>query len=205
MRKYPSAKDLAKITKPGRYAAGHGLYLQVGPNGRSWVFRYRSGEKSTLMGMGSCDYVTLQEARDKSIDAQRQRLNGLDPLTEKRRAKVQRARPASVTFADAARQYIIAHEDSWRGDESRRQWQSSLNNYAFPTLGAMSVAEIETRHILASLEPIWRTIPETARRVRNRIELVLDFATAHEMRRGDNPARRPAAGEWQEAPCSGPP
>jgi Arm DNA-binding domain len=81
MRRYPSAKDLAKITKPGRYAVGHGAYLQIAVGGtRSWLFRYRVDDKQHHMGLGSCDYVTLQEARDKAIDAQRQRLNGVDPL-----------------------------------------------------------------------------------------------------------------------------
>ena len=81
MRRYPSAKDLAKIRKPGRYAVGHGAYLQVAAGGtRSWLFRYRLNEKQHHMGLGSCEYVSLQEARHKAWEAQRQRLMGVDPL-----------------------------------------------------------------------------------------------------------------------------
>jgi len=80
MRRYPSAKDLAKITKPGRYAVGHGAYLQIANGGtRSWLFRYRVNDKQHHMGLGSCEYVSLQEARQRAWEAQRQRLNGVDP------------------------------------------------------------------------------------------------------------------------------
>src|SRR5262245_39369705 len=108
MRKYYSAKDLAKITKPGRYAVGYGAYLQIANAGtRSWILRYRSGPKCTSMGLGSCEYVSLQEAREKAWQAQRQRLNGVDPLAAKREARA--ARMPSITtktFAEAAREYL---------------------------------------------------------------------------------------------------
>jgi integrase len=191
MRRYPSAKDLAKITKPGRYAIGHGAYMQIGAGGgRSWLFRYRVGDEQHHMGLGSCDYVTLQEARDKAIDAQRQRLQGIDPLTAKCEARA--AHMPSVTtktFSDAAREYLVAHESGWRGNRSRVQWQHCLKKHILPNLGRKPVNTITTADVLATLSPIWTTIPETARRARNRIELILDFATAHEWRRGDNPAR----------------
>jgi hypothetical protein len=80
MRHYLSAKDLGRITKPGRYAVGHGAYLQISEWGtRAWIFRYRAGERQYHMGMGSCEYVSLQEARQKAWEAQRLRLNGIDP------------------------------------------------------------------------------------------------------------------------------
>jgi integrase len=191
MRRYPSAKDLAKVTKPGRYAVGHGAYLQIAIGGtRSWLFRYRVGDEQHHMGLGSCEYVSLQEARQKAWEAQRQRLNGVDPLEAKREARAARTPSATTkTFAEAAREYLIAHEAGWRGDHSRKQWQHSLTKHILPTLGRKPVNAITTQDALAVLEPIWATIPETARRVRNRIELILDFATAHEWRRGDNPAR----------------
>jgi Arm DNA-binding domain len=191
MRRYPSAKDLAKISKPGRYAVGHGCYLQIAERGtRSWLLRYRNGDKATSMGLGSCEYVSLQEAREKAWDAQRQRLNGVDPLEAKREARAARTPPTTTkTFADAAREYLKVHEAGWRGDHSRKQWQHSLTKHILPTLGRKSVNAITTQDALAVLQPIWEAIPETARRVRNRIELILDFATAHEWRTGDNPAR----------------
>ena len=191
MRRHPSAKDLAKITKPGRYAVGHGAYLQIANGGtRSWLFRYRVNDKQHHMGLGSCEYVSLQEARQKAWEAQRQRLNGVDPLEAKREARAAR-KPSTTTktFAEVAREYLVAHESGWRGDGSLKQWQHSLKKHIFPTLGPKLVNAINTADVLAVLSPIWTTIPETARRVRNRIELILDFATAHEWRRGDNPAQ----------------
>jgi hypothetical protein len=199
MRKYYSAKDLAKITKPGRYAVGHGAYLQIANGGtRSWILRYRSGTKCTSMGLGSCEYVSLQEAREKAWEAQRQRLNGVDPLQAKRDARAALVPSTTTkTFADAAREYLRAHEAGWRGNGSARQWQHSLTKHILPTLGRKPVNAITTADVLAVLSPIWTTIPETARRVRNRIELILDFAAAHEWRDGDNPAAWKAA--WK--PC----
>jgi integrase len=188
MRRYPAAKDLAKISKPGRYAVGHGAYLQVAVGGtRSWLFRYRVGDQQHHLGLGSCDYVSLAEARDKAIDLQRKRLNGLDPLTEKRRlAPPSPAR--SVTFEEAARQYIANQEPGWRGGGSSHAWRSSLATYISPYIGSMPVADIQQEHVATALEEVWQRIPETGRRLRNRIELILAFATAKKWRTGDNPA-----------------
>src|SRR5262245_24394913 len=142
------------------------------------------------MGLGSCEYVSLQEARQKAWEAQRQRLNGVDPLLAKREAcAARKPLTATKTFAEAAQAYLKAHEAGWRGDGSRKQWQESLDNYVFPSLGRKPVNAISTAGVLATLSPIWQRIPETARRVRNRVELIIDFATAHEWRTGDNPAR----------------
>jgi integrase len=191
MRRYPSAKDLAKITKPGRYAVGHGAYLQIANGGtRSWLFRYRVNDKQHHMGLGSCEYVSLREAREKAWEVQRQRLNGVDPLKAKREARAARATSTTTkTFAEAAREYLVAHEAGWRGNGSLRQWQHCLKNHILPTLGGKPVDVITTADVHATLSLIWTTIPETARRARNRIELILDFAAAHEWRKGDNPAR----------------
>jgi integrase len=192
MRRYPSAKDLAKVTKPGRYAVGHGAYLQIAAGGtRSWLFRYRVGDQQHHMGLGSCDYLSLAEARERAIDAQRQRLNGIDPLRAKRAAKRdQRASHLrAMTFKQCATAYIAAHEPSWRGNHSRRQWTQSLQNHVFPVIGDFPVYDIDTPRVMSVLEPIWTQVPETARRIRNRIELIIDYATAHGMRTGDNPAR----------------
>jgi hypothetical protein len=164
--------------------------LQIANGGtRSWILRYRSGTKCTSMGLGSCEYLSLQEAREKAWEAQRQRLNGIDPLAAKREARAARM-PSTTTkmFAEAAREYLVAHEAGWRGNGSLKQWQHSLKKHILPTLGRKPVNAITTADVLATLSPIWTTVPETARRVRNRIELILDFAAAHEWRKGDNPA-----------------
>src|SRR5262245_3830148 len=187
MRGYPSAKDLAKHTKPGRYSAGHGLYMQVTATGsRSWIFRYRIGDRQHHMGPGSCDYLSLADARERAIDSQRQRLNGIDPLEAKRAAKRQQraTHVKSSTFKQVAMAYIAAHEPRWRGNRSREQWTQSLQKHVFPHIGTLPVSDIDTPRVLSVLESIWTKVPETSRRIRNRIELVLDYATAHGMRTG---------------------
>src|SRR5262245_17739413 len=192
MRKYPSWKDLQKITKVGRYAAGDGLYMQLAPGGtRSWIFRYRRGDKSWHMGLGSCRYLSLPEARQKAVDLQRQRLAGQDPLTERRRVDAVTSLPRptpGITFKEAALGFISQREASWRNGETAYQWRKSLENHAFPTLGDEQVANITTKHVLAALQPVWAKIPETARRIRNRIELVMSYAIAHGWHIGSNPA-----------------
>src|SRR5262245_40902892 len=160
MRRYPSAKDLAKINKPGRYAAGHGAYLQIAVGGtRSWLFRYRAGNQQHHMGLGSCEYVTLQEAREKAWEAQRQRLQGVDPLRAKREARAALTpHTTTKTFAEAAREYLVAHEAGWRGDGSLKQWQHCLKKHILPTLGRKPVIAITTADVHATLSPIWTTI-----------------------------------------------
>ena len=171
MRKYPSAKDLAKLTKPGRYAVGFGAYLQISEWGtRSWILRYRTGDKAMHMGLGSAEIITLKEAREKAHAAQRMRLDGKDPLQEKRAAKRQRllAHAHAKTFEECALAYITAHEAGWRGDHSRRQWAASLERYVYPKIGNLPVADVDLACVLSVVEPIWTLVPETARRVRNR-------------------------------------
>jgi integrase len=192
MRRYPSARDLAKLTKPGRYAVGFGAYLQISEQGtRSWVLRYRTGEKAVHMGLGSAEIITLKEAREKAHAAQRMRLDGKDPLQEKRAAKRQRVLDLvhAKSFKECALAYITAHEAGWRGDHSRRQWSASLERYVYPKIGKLPVADVDLACVLSVVEPIWTLVPETARRVRNRVELILDWATARGLRSGDNPAR----------------
>jgi integrase len=182
MRHYPSAKDLAQISKPGRYAVGHGAYLQISQWGtRSWLLRYRAGAKQVHMGLGPCEYVTLQEARSKAWEAQRLRLN--------QQKAARRPSVAAKSFRDCAEAYITAHQAGWRGDGSRRQWTLSLEKYVFPKIGNLPVSQIDTPRVLAVLEPIWTKVPETSRRIRNRIELILGYATTHGLRSGDNAAR----------------
>jgi integrase len=183
---------LAKLTKPGRYAVGFGAYLQISEWGtRSWILRYREGGRATHMGLGSAELITLKGAREKAHAAQRMRLEGKDPLQEKRASKRQRllTHAHAKTFKECAVAYIAAHEAGWRGDHSRRQWSASLESYVYPKIGNLPVADVDLACVLSVVEPIWTLVPETARRVRNRVELVLDWATARGLRSGDNPAR----------------
>jgi integrase len=194
MPNYPSAKELAKKTKPGRYAVGHGAYLQISKWGtRSWIMRYVRDGKARHLGLGSCTYVTLAEAREKAHAARREMiLNDTDPLMAKRQAKRSRllASEREKSFKQCALDYIAAHEDGWRGDHSRQQWIKSLEKHVFPRIGDLPVAGIDVAAVLSVLNPIARSIPETASRVRSRIALVLDWASARDLRPHENPAKR---------------
>ena len=194
MRKYPSAKDLAKLTKPGRYASGFGAYLQISEWGtRCWILRYRTGDKAMHMGSAPYGLSRWQEAREKAQGARTAYAPGRQGILckEKRAAKRQRARDLvhAKTFRECALAYIAAHEAGWRGDHSRRQWVACLERYVYPKIGNLPVADVDLACVLTVVEPIWTLVPETARRVRNRVELILDWATARNLRQGDNPAR----------------
>lgn len=180
--------SIRAIKKPGYHADGGGLYLQITASGaRSWIFRYTGSGRRHEMGLGSYPDVTLKAARDKAAEMRILRAAGRDPLQVRRAERQQRA--GSVTFAEAADAYIAAHEPSWRNSKHRQQWSNTLATYVSPSLGSVPVADIETSHVTAVLEPIWRTKTETATRVRQRVEAILDWAAARGLRTGENPAR----------------
>jgi len=192
LRKYLSARELTKLKKPGRYAVGENVYLQISQwRTRSWIFRYIRDGRARHLGLGAFDLLTLGEARERGHALRRQLLDGIDPLQAKRAAKRQQmlASIHAKTFKDCGLAYIAAHESGWRGDHSRQQWSGSLAKYVYPKIGNMAVSDVDLASVLSVLEPIWTSVPETARRVRNRIELILDWATARGLRTGDNPAR----------------
>jgi integrase len=194
MRKFLSAKDLAKLSKPGRYAVGHGCYLQISEWGtRAWIFRYIRQGRARHVGMGSATYVTLQEARERAFEYRRMLAAGVDPLEQKRGKQVEQKREAAraKTFKTVALDYIAAHEAGWRGNSSRRQWLGSLEAHVFPKIGDLPIADVDVTAVLSVLDPLAQTIPETASRVRNRIAAILDWAHSRDLRPNDNPARRP--------------
>jgi integrase len=188
-----------KTAKPGRHADGGGLQLLVKQSGaRSWVFRYMIAGKSRDLGLGPAagtGAISLSEARDLA-DALRVKVKaGIDPLSERQKeaaealAAVQGAKVAGMTFKASAEAYIAAHKPSWRNAKHRQQWENTLATYAYPVIGDLPVAEIDTPHVLKILEPIWQEKTETASRLRGRIETVLDSAKARGFRQGENPAR----------------
>ena len=181
-----------RASKPGYYPDGAGLYLQVSPSGtKSWIYRYSAGGRSREMGLGSIAALGLSDARARAKECRHQRVMGIDPL-ETRRASTERQKledAKATTFSNAAAKYIAAHEASWRNEKHRAQWKSSLETYAFPVIGPLSVAAIDTLLVLKVLEPMWGTKTETATRVRGRIESVLNWAAARGLRQGENPAR----------------
>jgi integrase len=189
-----------KAAKPGRYCDGNGLYLLVrSAEARFWVFRYTRAGKMREMGLGRAGdddaAVKLAEARDKAADLHKMVRAGVDPLDKREAeaaeaaAEAQRAAVKAITFRTVTERYLKAHDKSWRNAKHRMQWRNTLDTYAHPHLGDLPVGGVGTEHVLAALEPIWRTKPETATRVRGRIEAVLDYARAREWRSGENPAR----------------
>lgn len=176
----------------GMHADGAGLYVRVTSTGtRSWVFRFKRGGKSRDMGLGTYPAVGLKRARTLAEDARGLLQQGLDPI-ERRKVKVEAPQaqlaPAIVTFDQAAQQYIAAQEAGWRNAKHRQQWTNTLATYASPIVGNKDVATISADDVMLILDPIWRVKPETASRLRSRIELVLEFAKAKKWRGGENPA-----------------
>jgi integrase len=191
-----SIRTAQTITKPGFHAAGGiaGLLLQVSPKGaRSWVFRYRWGRARRLMGLGPLSAVSLAQAREAAAAARRRILAGVDPLEERQEERAKLLLEATtfrtITFREAADRYIAAKSAGWRSSRQAMQWEASLRDHVYPTLGNLPVDGINTKHVLSVVEPIWNTKTETANRVRNRIEAILERSKVLEYRTGDNPAR----------------
>ena len=177
---------------PGIHNDSPNLYLQVrGPTARSWLFRYMVGGRRYEMGLGPVRRVILADARKRADELNRQVGSGVNPMQAKREAKEGREADAirRITFRECAAGYIAAHRDTWRSAKHRDQWDSTLASYCFPVLGDLAVNQIDTAHVLRVIEPIWKAKPETANRVRGRIETILDWSKARGYREGDNPAR----------------
>ncbi|GEO42759.1 phage integrase [Skermanella aerolata] len=187
-----TALAVTRLTKPGLYADGGGLYLRVGPSGaKSWVFRFRVDGKRRDMGLGPVHAVTLAGAREKATSCRTERFDGRDPLAGRQARNLAAKLEASkaMTFCQCAAAYIDAHRLGWKNEKHAAQWASTLETYANPVFGDLPVQAVNTALVMKALEPIWRTKTETASRVRGRIEAVLDWATVRDFRQGDNPAR----------------
>jgi len=186
-----SASKLAKV--PGMHAVGDppGLYLCVAGGGRSWILRYSLNDRRRDLGLGSYTDLTLAEARDKAREKRKLVSQGIDPIEAKREQRDARtvAQSKRMTFSLCVDGYLEAHGDGWKNPKHRQQWFNTLETYAYPLIGSMNVASVDTPLVLKILEPIWKTKTETATRLRGRLENVLDWAKVREYRTGDNPAR----------------
>jgi hypothetical protein len=205
------ALNVAREKRPGTYGDGGGLYLQVTVSGaKSWIFRYWVAERDSTagalvrdpvngkvkgrsreMGLGSFATVSLAEARDRALECRKLREKEIDPIeareASRREAALERAK--FLKFKDAAEAYIAAHRVAWKSDKHAAQWPATLKTYAYPIVGDLPVQFIDTTVIMKVIEPLWSKKPETASRLRGRIEAVLDWATVRGYRQGDNPAR----------------
>ena len=169
-----------------------GLYLCIKNQANaSWALRYQLAHASHWMGLGSARDISLAQAREKA-KAQRVKLTEkVDPLATRRSEQAARALAAikQITFSEAAKQYIAAHEKGWKNPRHREQWSQTLRQYALPKIGGLPVNAVDTPAVLRVLEPIWNEKTETASRLRGRIESILGWATVRGYRSGDNPAR----------------
>lgn len=183
---------VAKLDEPGMYADGGGLYLRITKVGtKNWVFRFMLNGRARWMGMGPVALYGLQEARNKALDARRLRHEGFDPIDSRRATRLkQRFETAkAISFDECSSAYIKAHRAGWRNAKHGAQWEATIATYAKPIIGALSVQSIDTGLVLKVLEPIWTVKPETASRVRQRIEKILDWARVRGYRTDENPAR----------------
>lgn len=187
-----TALGVNQAKKRGYYSDGGGLFLQVGASGsKSWVFRFRAAGRLREMGLGPSHTVTLAEARQKALECRKLRLDGRDPIQVRRTERVAANLEASkaITFRQCADAYIRAQKAGWRNAKHAAQWSSTLATYVYPKLGELPAQAIDVGLVMTVLEPIWAAKPETASRLRGRIESVLDWASAHGYRDGENPAR----------------
>ncbi len=187
-----SALTVRHLEAAGRYPDGGGLYLQVTPTGgKSWIFRYRHEGRERQMGLGPLEFVSLAEARELAREARRQRYLGQDPLGDKHALLKQQAaeRRKGMVFREAMAAYIETNKAAWRNEKHVQQWRNTLEAYAAPRMGHKALADIDTSDVLAAVQPIWLTKPETASRLRGRIETILNWGAAQGLRAGENPAR----------------
>jgi integrase len=196
--------EIRALTVPGRYTDGDGLHLHVrsaklrpadGESDprivirRAWVFRYMRQGKVRDMGLGAFPKTTLAQARQKALEARKSIEGGADPLVTRDGAAKATEVAATRTFKRAAEDLMAARNSGWRNKLHRWQWEQTLAAYAYPVFGDWAVQAVDTEAVLRALQPIWNTKPETASRLRGRIEAVLDAAKARHWRTGENPAR----------------
>ncbi len=187
-----TALAVQRARQRGYLADGGGLYLQLsGTGAKSWVFRYRLNGRLREMGLGPARDVTLAEAREAALACRRQRLAGIDPIAartaERQQAVLQSTR--AMTFRQCAQAYVEAHKTGWKNQKHADQWSATLQTYAYPVLGDVSIQSVDVALVMKVLDPIWAAKTETASRLRGRIERVLDWAAVRGFREGDNPAR----------------
>jgi hypothetical protein len=185
-----TALKVEKAKRPGMYADGGGLYLRITAEGtKNWVYRYMLAGKAHSMGLGPVALYGLQEARGKALDARRLRHVGVDPIGSRKAIQARERLEAAkaITFNECAVSYIQSHRVGWRSAKHAAQWGATLATYAEPIIGALPVQAVDTGLVMKVLEqevrdaanespaPLWTARPETASRLRGRIESILDW------------------------------
>jgi len=181
-----TVKQVAAFKEPKLHSDGGGLYLRVRTSGRSWFFIGTFQGARIELGLGSALDVSLAKARERAANIRSMLVDDIDPREGRARAKI--PKKVDGTFGTFAMELLDDIEDGFKNPKHRQQWRNTLQTYAQP-LFALPIADVATEHVLAVLQPIWLSKPETASRIRGRIERVLDAAKAKGLRSGENPAR----------------
>ncbi|CEG09780.1 Putative prophage CPS-53 integrase [Afipia felis] len=191
-----SHRKVETLKQSGMYGDGGGLYLQVtegvdGAPRKSWLFRYSVDGRERQMGLGPLSDVPLAQARERALAAREIRRAGKDPIAEREaaRAEANLLSAKTMSFDDCATAYIAAHRTGWRNVKHASQWTNTIATYCSPVFGKLPVQLVDVGLVMKSIEPLWATKPETAGRVRGRIERILDWAKVRGYRDGENPAR----------------
>ncbi|MCB1503972.1 MAG: integrase arm-type DNA-binding domain-containing protein [Hyphomicrobiaceae bacterium] len=187
-----TTKTVENQKQPGLYADGGNLLLRVAPGGtKGWIFRFALKGRTRDAGLGHYPAVSLANAREEADRFRKLLAEGVDPIearnAERATLQVQAAR--AITFEQCAKSYIASHEVGWKNDKHRAQWCSTLKTYVYPVIGSLPAATVDTALVMQVLEPIWSTKPETASRIRGRIEVILSWAKVRGYRDGENPAQ----------------
>jgi integrase len=187
-----SPLTVSRTTAAGMYPDGDGLYLHVSKSGaKSWVYRFMIDRKARAMGLGSLKAISLSDARVRAGEARKLCADKIDPIAMRDADRVQARVDAakSISFKECAQAYIDAHKAGWKNEKHQLQWGATLERFAYPTIGTLPVAAVDTGLVMKVLEPIWNLKTETASRLRGRIESILGWAAVRGYRIGDNPAR----------------
>lgn len=172
-----TANMLRGSLEPGRHHDGDGLFLNVTSTGaRSWICRVQKNGRRRDIGLGSAKKVSLAQARQRSAEVRAQVEAGIDPVLQRKKAE------GIPTFRETAAAVYAENKKSWKNKKHRDQWLTSLQTYAFPKIGDIAVSDIESSHVRDVLIAIWLEKNETARRVRQRIGMVIDWAIAKNYR-----------------------
>lgn len=187
-----TAKAVENLKQPGLYADGGNLNLRVASGGtKGWIFRFTLNGRTRDAGLGRYPAVSLAQAREEAERFRRQLADGADPIEYRKaeRAALQEQAARAITFEQCSKAYLASHEIGWKNNKHRAQWYSTLKTYVYPVIGKLPVAAVDTALVMQILEPIWRLKPETASRVRGRIEAILSWAKVRGYRDGENPAQ----------------
>ena len=182
------ANEINKIKQKGIYSDGDGLRLRVDKNNnKNWVFRYTMFGKSKDMGLGKFPIVTLNDARQKLVNAKKIIYEGKDPIKLKKEKQIELKRK-SITFKKIRDEFIETFQVEWSNSKHKNQWINTLKTYADPIIGDLAPSEIKTHHVLSILKPIWSSKHETASRVRQRLERIFSYCIASDFMDRPNPA-----------------